>query len=171
MSKTFTASAVVICWWLLIKIQKDLAQCVHKALAAPWAIQTSETFWSWLSRASLAQRQGWVGDDRNQEVPYFTISVLSIFLIVNRLLRKSSISILLSKQTCKIGGFFLMGMCLSLWVRSFSLLGSHVELTSLYTRILIDVAGTNATMQSFEEHSTRLNVGHKAQGLFSTLAH
>lgn len=64
-----------------------------------------------------------------------------------------------------------MGMCLSLWVRFFSLLGSHVELTSLYTRILIDVAGTNATMQSLEEHSTRLNVGHKAQGLFSTLAH
>lgn len=85
---------------------------------------------------------------RNQEVPYFTISVLSIFLIVNRLLRKPSISTLLSKQTCRIGSFFFveMWLILSLWVRFSSLPGSHLELTSLYTGILMDILGTNATM-------------------------
>lgn len=85
---------------------------------------------------------------RTQGVPYFTVSVFSIFLIVNRLLRKPSISTLLSKQTCRIGGFFFMEMwlILNLWVRFSSLLGSHLEPTSLYTRILIDIAGTSAAM-------------------------
>lgn len=30
-----SSSVVAICWWLVIKIQKDLVQCVYKALAAP----------------------------------------------------------------------------------------------------------------------------------------